>query len=134
MSVAGKVHWTAESDGTSKTCFALRHAPSAWPGSARYAETVSVLPLPSAWSGYQLGATLFERTPQGSSLSPAGETFLPQAHHLLDSARAQNRNSIAQRQRLIPVVSDGEHGRAEPSMQATDLVAQLLAQPLIEPR
>lgn len=36
----------------------------------------------------QLGATLFERTPQGSSLSLAGETFLPQAHHLLDSARA----------------------------------------------
>jgi hypothetical protein len=31
-------------------------------------------------------------------------------------------------------VSDGKDGRAEPSVQTTDLAAQLLAQSLIEPR
>ncbi|MFC4505545.1 MULTISPECIES: LysR family transcriptional regulator [Streptomyces] len=36
----------------------------------------------------QLGARLFDRTPQGSSLSPAGAAFLPQAHRLLETARA----------------------------------------------
>ena len=31
-------------------------------------------------------------------------------------------------------MSDGKDGRAEPSVQTTDLAAQLLAQSLIEPR
>lgn len=35
---------------------------------------------------HQLGARLFDRTPQGSSLTVAGKAFLPQAEALLDAA------------------------------------------------
>jgi DNA-binding transcriptional LysR family regulator len=35
---------------------------------------------------HQLGARLFDRTPQGSRLTDAGRVFLPRAHDLLDTA------------------------------------------------
>ena len=42
-------------------------------------------------------------------------------------------DTVAERQRLVLVVRHGEEGRAEPAMQTTDLVAQLLAELFIEP-
>jgi DNA-binding transcriptional LysR family regulator len=43
----------------------------------------------------QLGARLFDRTPQGSHLTQAGQVFLPQAHALLDGAHRAAANTRA---------------------------------------
>jgi len=43
----------------------------------------------------QLGVRLFDRTPQGSSLTEAGSAFLPQALALLDAARQATRTARA---------------------------------------
>ena len=51
---------------------------------------------------------------------------------LLDLAIAENRRAVAQRQRFLLIMGDGEERRAEAAVEPADLVAELLAELLVE--
>src|SRR5712671_7674007 len=78
---------------------------------------------PAGGAGFDPLRLQYDAEPDESSHEGVGWSLEQFARRpdLLDSAGPQNGDTVAQRKRLVLVVSDCEKGRAKPAMQAADL-------------